>query len=297
MSLVLIYELTIQVRSLPFLLAWTPQSPLFWHIWDPCGTLFTIRVPLEYEKWEMSRSVWEVVEVKSGLRQPDISAPLQTNDPPHRRKEWWLGQFQWIILIFLSLFEISATHSNGWLKAWYKCQRCGSEKEDDGAQLKNFSNLTLFLVTNHITLDSTTALFLPTVFLYGTCSTSSPTFYIFTQPILHFHSAQLFSIFTQPTPQSLWIVTQKSGQILSFNGMPYDDNVQMMPIQWNYFHISERNHPPWYPRLSNRCLFFVFVFWHVTTLTPIIKLFVPLLKNQVKSSEQENINVKIVLSP
>ena len=97
-SLVLIYELMIQVRSLPFLLAWTPQSPLCWHIREPCGTLFTIRVLLEYEKWEMSRSVWEVVEVKSGLRQPDISAPLQTNDPPHRRKKRWLGQFEWITL-------------------------------------------------------------------------------------------------------------------------------------------------------------------------------------------------------
>ena len=135
MSLVLIYELTIQVRSLPFLLAWTPQSPLIWHIWDPCGTLFTFWVLLEYEKWEMSRSVWEVVEVKSGLRQPDISAPLQTNDPPHRRKKRWLGQFEWITLkgclewFFwdirnrLKLLDVDI-----WLKAWYKCQRCGSEK-------------------------------------------------------------------------------------------------------------------------------------------------------------------------
>ena len=128
-SLVLIYELTIQVRGLPFLLAWTPQSPLIWHIWDPCGTLFTFWVLLEYEKWEMSRSVWEVVEVKSGLRQPDISAP-----PPNKwsssqeKKEVaraiWVNHlerllgiiFCWVIRNRLKLLDVDI-----WLKAWYKC--------------------------------------------------------------------------------------------------------------------------------------------------------------------------------
>ena len=149
-------------------------------------------------KWLRSNQGWD---------SPTYRLPLQTNDPPHRRKKRWLGQFEWITLkgclewFFwdirnrLKLLDVDI-----WLKAWYKCQWCGSKKEDDGAQLKNFSNLTLFLVTNHITLDSTTALLLPTVFLYGTCSTSlqAPqlftfslsTFYIFTQlNFLHFHSA------------------------------------------------------------------------------------------------------------
>ena len=125
---------------------------------------------------------------------------------------------------------------------------------------------------------------------------SSPTFYIFTQHILYFHSAQLFT-FSLSSTHPMYATHKNLAQYshlmechmmimykwCQFNGTIFTYRSVIIPLGILVCPIGVSS--------------FVFVCWHVTTLTPIIKLFVPLLKNQVKSSEQENINVKIVLSP